>query len=428
MHNESTQIHVIGIEASCTESFFEAKEKIILNAEKIAAPKRFLNSFKIWLQKKNINTFDPDLFTTDKLTGFSTWLKKDHKKTIIFSGGDPLWFGIGKLLTQNFPLSKLYFEPAPTSFQLAFSRLGKPWQNTQWISLHGREEVSFEKAIQKLPSSLVVLTDPSRGGAKEVWELLQSVRLENNYELFIFERLGYKNERISKINSNEHFPKDLDPLHLVILFKRPKPLIESEKLPLFGINDSIFLQSPDYPGLITKREIRVQILAELNLPKKGIIWDIGSGTGSIGLEALRISPNLKLVSIDKRIGSKITIEENSKRLGVKPSLIIEDEALSILKEKKIGHNLLNPDRVILGGGGQKSHLILEELFEQINSGCIIVIPLISIKSLSRLETLLKPKVKKVFISQHQSYKGIPIGEDTRFTPLNPVFILKGEFK
>ena len=100
----------------------------------------------------------------------------------MFSGGDPLWFGIGRLLIQNFPLSKLNFEPAATSFQLAFSRLGKPWQNTKWISLHGRDPLQFEKAIKKLPSSLVVLTDSNRGGAKEVYQLLDSLELQKNFQ------------------------------------------------------------------------------------------------------------------------------------------------------------------------------------------------------------------------------------------------------
>ena len=217
-------------------------------------------------------------------------------------------------------------------------------------------------------------------------------------------------------------------MHLVILFEKAKPLLETKDLPLFGIDDSVFLQHADCPGLMTKKEIRVQLLAELNLPKQGIIWDIGSGVGSIGLESLKISPNLKLVSIEKRVGSKSIIEENARRIGVIPSLIIEDEVLKIFKEKKITPSLLNPDRVIIGGGGSKSHLIVEEVLNLINGSCVIVIPLISIKSISKLESILKPKVNKLSISQHQSYRGVSIGEDIRFSPLNPVFILKGEIK
>ena len=428
MPDESKQIHVIGIDTSSVESFFEAKKKPIFEAEIITGPQRILDSFKTWLKDKNIKNHKFEFIATDKLNDFIDLLKKGKKKTIVFSGGDPLWFGIGRLLIQNFPLSKLYFEPAATSFQLAFSRLGKPWQNTKWISLHGRDPLQFEKAIKKLPSSLVVLTDSNRGGANEVYQLLDSLELQKKYEFWTFERLGYHNERILKISSIDDFPIDLDPLHLVILFKKEEPLIQSKDLPLFGIVDSVFLQNADCPGLMTKKEVRVQILAELNLPKQGIIWDIGSGVGSIGLEALRISPNLKLVSIDKRVGSKNIIEENARRLGVRPSLIIEDEALNIFKQNKITSSLSKPERVIIGGGGSNSHLILEEVLKLINSTCIIVIPLISLKSISKLESILKPKAHKLSISQHQSYRGVSIGEDIRLSPLNPVFILKGEIK
>jgi len=426
MPNESKQIQVLGIDTSNVEFFFESKEKQILKADRIAAPARILETLKIWLKKKNLNDLHGEFYTTEKLNELIKVLKKDEKKTIIFSGGDPLWFGVGRLLIQNFSINRLYFEPAATSFQLAFSKLGKPWQATRWVSLHGRDPAQFEKALKRRPSSLVVLTDPNKCSAAEVFQMLQSMELDKQYEFWTFERLGYSNERIMKIQSCNDFPIDFDPLHLVILFEREESLTEPEELPLFGINDSIFLQNPDNPGLMTKREIRIQILAELNLPKRGIIWDIGCGVGSIGLEALRISPNLRLVSIDKRIGSKNIIEKNSSRLGVVPSLIIEDDVLNVLEKNRITENLLHPDRVIVGGGGSNSQIIIDEVLRKLNKFCILVIPLISLKSLSKLESFLRPKVKKLTICQHQSYRGLNIGEDIRLSPLNPVFILTAE--
>ncbi len=143
MPNESQQIHVIGINTSSVESFFESKEKQIFKAKRIAGPQRIIDSFKFWLKGKKVTNFKGEIISTDKLNNFIAVLKKEEKQTIIFSGGDPLWFGIGRLLIQNFPLSRLYFEPAATSFQLAFSRLGKPWQDTKWISVHGRDPLLF---------------------------------------------------------------------------------------------------------------------------------------------------------------------------------------------------------------------------------------------------------------------------------------------
>ena len=99
-----------------------------------------------------------------------------------------------------------------------------------------------------------------------------------------------------------------------------------------------------------------------------------------------------------------------------------------MKENKLTHDLLHPDRVIIGGGGSNSHLIIEKVLKLINSPCILVIPLISLKSISKLELILKPNVHNLSISQHQSYRGVNIGEDIRLSPLNPVFILKAEIK
>ena len=112
-------------------------------------------------------------------------------------------------------------------------------------------------------------------------------------------------------------------MNIAVLLKREKD-IQRKELPLFGIKDNTFKTFEDRPNLLTKREIRIQILADLELPENGIIWDIGAGCGPIGLEALKLRPNLKLFCIDKRIGSKELISENARRLGVAPKKTYED--------------------------------------------------------------------------------------------------------
>ena len=70
--------------------------------------------------------------------------------------------------------------------------------------------------------------------------------------------------------------------------------------PLFGLDDGVYLQHEDHPGLMTKREIRVQLIADLEPPENGVIWDICSGVGTVGLETLRLRPKLKLLSIENQ--------------------------------------------------------------------------------------------------------------------------------
>ena len=128
-----------------------------------------------------------------------------------------------------------------------------------------------------------------------------------------------------------------------------KEIISTTKnLPLFGLNDNTFRTFNDRPNLLTKREIRIQILADLELPELGTLLDIGSGSGAIGLEALRLRPKLKLISIDKRFGSKLLVQENSKKLGVSPIKIVENDVKQFLTND-LNNSLSDSNRVVIGG-------------------------------------------------------------------------------
>ena len=81
---------------------------------------------------------------------------------------------------------------------------------------------------------------------------------------------------------------------------------------------------------MTKREVLLQLLADLELPADGVIWDLGAGTGSVGLEALRLRPRLQLLAIERRGGGAALIEANAERLGVQPAAVLETDALTAL--------------------------------------------------------------------------------------------------
>ena len=142
--------------------------------------------------------------------------------------------------------------------------------------------------------------------------------------------MGFKGEKVIELNINEEFPKDISDLHIIVLSKR-EVFNYNNTYPLFGIDDSLFKTFNDRPNLLTKKEIRIQILADLELPENGVIWDIGAGSGTIGLEALKLRPKLKLYSFDKRLGTKGIISENAKRINVKPEQIYEKDIKELLE-------------------------------------------------------------------------------------------------
>ncbi len=239
------------------------------------------------------------------------------------------------------------------------------------------------------------------------------------------EEIGYENENIRKLNLKESLPPDISSLNIAVLTKK-KTKYSNNNLPLFGLSDNIFKTFEDRPNLLTKREVRIQILADLELPKNGVIWDIGAGCGSIGLEALRLRPNLDLFCIDKRIGSKALIIENSKRLGVKPKFIFEEDINNLLNKRNLSP-FENPNRLVIGGCDKKTKLkIINKLAKGMSIGDIIVIPIIDIQTIKELKEELEDKNLKTNLNLIQTHKSLSIAEGMRLEPNNPVFILKGK--
>jgi precorrin-6Y C5,15-methyltransferase (decarboxylating) len=338
---------------------------------------------------------------------------------VLLASGDPLWFGIGRLLLQRFGARRLRFQPAPSSLQLAFARIGRPWQDATWISLHGREPDPLAARLQQRPAALAVLTDPGRGGAAEVRAILSASGLESAYALWLCERLGHPAERVQRLAPEAPLPADLDPLHLVLLVAEPPPRPDPATLPLFGLADGLYLQHPDRPGLMTKREVRIQLLADLDLPEAGVLWDIGAGVGSIGLEALRLRPGLALWALEARGGSAALITDNAERLGVTPAGVLEGRAPEALAA------LPDPDRVLLGGGGRERAAVLAAVLERLRPGGVVVIPLATVEALAELRPLLERAGCAVAVGQHQAWRGAPLADGTRLAPLNPVLVLQG---
>ena len=206
-----------------------------------------------------------------------------------------------------------------------------------------------------------------------------------------------------------------------------KEIISTTKnLPLFGLNDNTFRTFNDRPNLLTKREIRIQILADLELPELGTLLDIGSGSGAIGLEALRLRPKLKLISIDKRFGSKLLVQENSKKLGVSPIKIVENDVKQFLTND-LNNSLSDSNRVVIGGCNKETKMeIIETISKFLKRGDIIVLPIVTFEVLEKVSNYLRQLNYETSINLIQTFKGLSISEGTRFEPNNPVFIIKAK--
>ncbi len=423
MTKVNRKIHVVGINSYKFEDLSFKLQNLFQETVSIAVPNSYFEEIKSWsengLEKKK------SFFSSKSNHELVNWLRSQKNDVILISRGDPLWFGIGRILLENFSKDELNFYPSNTCIQLAFSKLKIPWQDTVSVSIHGRDSTRLVEALKSRPSSLAIITDSNNKSLEIIKKNLSEFDLVDIYDFWLCEEIGFENEKIRKLNLKESLPSDISNLNIAILSKK-KENYSNNNLPLFGINDNVFKTFDDRPNLLTKREVRIQILAALELPRNGVIWDIGAGCGSIGLEALKLRPNLDLFCFDKRIGSKELILENSKRLDVKPKFIFEEDINYTLNASNLS-SFENPNRLIIGGCDKKTKLqIINKLAQDMDIGDIIVIPIINIQTIKELKEELEDKNFKTNLNLIQTYKSLSIAEGMRLEPNNPVFLLTGK--
>ena len=417
------KIHVIGINSFIFEDLPSKLQNLFLETVNIAVPNSYFENIKSWGENNLVQ--NKLFFASQSNSDLINWLRSQKTDVILISRGDPLWFGIGRILLENFSKDELSFYPSNTCIQLAFNKLKIPWQDIVNVSIHGRDSTKFIEALKTKPSNLAIITDSNKKSLEMIQKNLSELNLIDFYDFWLCEEIGFENENIRKLNLKESLPSDISSLNIAVLTKKKGNYLNSH-IPLFGISDNIFKTFEDRPNLLTKREVRIQILADLELPKRGVIWDIGAGCGSIGLEALKLRPNLELYCIDRRIGSKSLILENSKRLNVKPTFIFEEDIKNTFTTNNFC-SFKKPNRLVIGGCNKKTKLlIIDRLAQDMNIGDIIIIPIIDFQTIGELKMKLEDKNFKTNLNLIQIYKSLSIAEGMRLEPNNPVFLLKGK--
>lgn len=334
---------------------------------------------------------------------------------VVLTSGDPLWFGLGRQLLQVLPAAALTFHPHVSSVQLAFSRVKLPWQGATLISAHGRSLEPLATAAKQGASPIAVLTDPVHTPGA-IAQLLQSLDLPTSYAMWVCENLGGAEERVQQFALPDLPAAAFSPLNVVILQRvEESPLPAS--LPLLGLPDSAFLSFGDRPGLMTKRAVRVQILAELALQPQQVIWDIGAGTGSVSIEIARLVPTAQVWAIEKTAAGGELIRQNAQRFGTDQVTVVSGLAPAALS------GLPRPHRIFIGGSQGHLTPILATCAGQLRAGGVIVVALATLENQAELLAWQGQQPHwQVTYQQVAVARSVAVGTLTRWQPLNPVVL------
>jgi precorrin-6Y C5,15-methyltransferase (decarboxylating) len=410
-------IDVIGIGLDGVAGLTDKVRQLINHATILVGSDRHLSYFSNYpVQKLSLDDFFANL----------EYLKKQllaGERLVIIASGDPLFFGLGRLLLEKLPAEELQFYPHFSAVQLAFNRIKVPWQDAKFFSAHGRslEELAF--LLQQGEAKIAILTD-NNNSPRAISDLYQSLDLAIDYDIWVCEDLGGDREQIyhypaSQINQITTISEQkFSPLNVVVLLRQDQEnSLAIEDLPCLGLPDSTFLSFPDRPGLMTKREIRLLVLGELALRPQQIVWDIGAGTGSVSIEIARICPTSTIYAIEKTAMGKTLIEKNCQRLQVNNVVPLQGNAPEILAQLPL------PNRIFIGGSGGNLTEILTVCQEKLLPGGLVSLALATLENFQEGLAWFKDKTWNYHLLQLQISRSIPVGKLTRFSPLNPVTII-----
>jgi len=335
---------------------------------------------------------------------------------VILATGDPLFFGIGRTLLQFFGPDRIAIYPALSSMQLAFSRFKIPWDDAKFLSLHGRE-------IQNLAAStlahdkIFLFTDRHSSPDRIAKSLLTECGsgINSEYIIHVAENLGMDNERLYTGSLSEIAEQSFSPLNVMILLRTKSS--SSSIAPCFGLTEDEITHSR---GLITKSEVRAASLYALRLPRQGVLWDVGAGSGSVGLEAARLFPELQVMAVEREEEQVENIQKNRERFQAWNLKIFHGSAMAILKD------LPSPDRVFIGGSGGQLRDIIDHAAERLRPGGRIVVNAVLEKTAQEAPAYLHVQGLEVTLSEIKvSRRSYP---EQQSQAMHPITIIVGRKK
>lgn len=338
--------------------------------------------------------------------GYEMLLSRKGRQVVVLASGDPMLYGVGASLTRIVKPDEMHVVPFPSSFSLAAARMGWPLQDLRLLSVHGRPLDVLNMHI--LPGTrLLVLSND--GDTPVAIAAMLVARGFGESLVTVLEHLGGGLEREVRGLAREWSATRNADLNVVAVECRAGA--DAKYFPVVnGLPDAAF----EHDGQLTKRDIRAITLSRLAPLPGQLLWDVGAGCGSIGIEWMRSHATCRAIAIEAHPGRQEFIARNSRSLGVPGLQIVKGAAPSALE------GLESPDAVFIGGGFTDEN-VPEFCWEALRPGGRLVANAVTIESEARLAVWRERyggELTRISISQNE-----PLGGFQTFRPALPVTIL-----
>jgi precorrin-6Y C5,15-methyltransferase (decarboxylating) len=415
----SDPVHVIGIGADGPAGLKPVLRERIEGADFLAGGARHLAHFPEARGERFV--------ITSNLAELVVELRRRQPRQacVVLASGDPMFFGIGKYLSEHLGATALCVEPARSSMQLVFARAGLSWQEAVLASVHGRDR--RRTLLPLLGQRLIGLfTDEDNSPAAVARFFLE--RGPGDYQAFVGENLEAPEERVTGWLPLADLAKQrFAPLNYLILRRQQHPNdlheVQRRRSLVPGVPDEEFLHPSHGPAVMTRQEVRAAVLAKLGryYQPGDVVWDLGTGLGTVAVELAVLRPQIEIVAVERDRDRAAFARCHRERFGAYNVRVIEGampEALLAENEK--------PQAVFIGGSGGRLAGILDVAADRLHEGGVLVAAFVTLEHLALAVPALRQRgwpvdVAEIHVARADSLAGL-----TGLRPLRGVFLVRAQ--
>lgn len=323
------------------------------------------------------------------------------RRAVVLVTGDPLWFSVGARIGRAIDPSEIVYHPQLSAFQLAAARMGWSLADAETLTVHGRPVEQMIAFIQP-DARLLILTTGSDTPARIARFLAE--RGFGASSMTVLASMGGP-EEVRFDGVAESWSHEVPAFNTLAVECRAAP--DAALLPRVpGLDDALFRSD----GTMTKQEVRAATVAKLMPMRGALLWDIGTGCGSVAIEWMRAAHYARAIGIEPRADRRAMAAENALALGA-PRLELRDGTAPGELE-----HLPAPDAVFIGGG--LSEEVFDACWRALRPLGRLVANAVTLESEALLLALHKAHGGQLTkISVHRAE---PVGGLTGWRPLMPV--------